>query len=657
MSHFPFTSYAWAVRTTSFRTVNFNVQIERQLALLDEFWALPENNGATWESNNTLQSSLYRFFQGNGLVDGKAPRPDKDARQITSGLVVIGLITHERRLSSAGETLLGISQSGDFSSNNLLQIPADSIIYLKQLLKTSTDVDGDMIRPYAVLAYALLRLGQLTDEEFTYLLPLCTTKENLERIISGIENLRRDIGSVNDMIVSRLMSMDNYKTARDYFLAIESVTESVITAVGMNRKSRTYDKSYYPFYKTLHNIVFKGDGDGASQLYEQSTKIKIGKWWRQYLFNTASPKAIKRDGLSALNGNIPLLQAKTENEFRQCFFEMLHLFKAKANLKDYADLNKRYFKTTDSILFVDSTVKFDVLPHCWLYDHADDMLGIAFEASTNLTTDIDLSGIANFLAISERRLHENLKEIYGVTATTSDDVRKVIHNERYERFNALIDKQFDRATVIDLLCKFEQRDDSAIRQAVTNNADIPTIFEYILGIAWYVISDRRGDILSYMNLSLEADLLPRSHAIGGNADIEYKYDATPNYPAHCLLLEATLAVGSNQPRMEMEPVSRHLGEYILRTGDVNAYCAFVSTSLHRNLISDFRNRRTYQYYGDNYENRVDGLKILPLATSEIQTILERGISYDELYSIFEAAYRSGEPVPTWYEQEIVKTTN
>lgn len=546
-----------------------------------------------------------------------------------------------------------VSQSGDFSSDNLLQISADSFIYLKQLLKTSTDVDGDIIRPYAVLAYALLRLGQLTDDEFTYLLPLCTTEENSETIISGIENLRRGIGSVDDIIVSRLMSMDNYKMARDYFLSVESITESVITAVGMNRKSRAYDKPYYPFYKTLHNIVFKRDGDTASKLYEQSKKIKIGKWWRQYLFNTTSAKAIKRDGLSAFNENIPLLQAKTESEFRQRFFETMHLFKAKANLNDYADLNKRYFKTTDSVLFVDGTVKFDVLPNCWLYDHADNMLGIAFEKSTDLATDIDLSGIANFLAINERRLHENLKEIYGITVTTSDDVKKVIHDERYDRFNALIDERFDRATLIDLLYKFEQRDDNAIRHAVTNNADIPTIFEYILGIAWYVISDRHGDILSYMNLSLEADLLPRSHATGGNADIEYQYEETPNYPAHCLLLEATLADGSNQRRMEMEPVSRHLGEYILRSGDSNAYCVFVSTFLHRNVISDFRNRKTYQYFSDEYKNEVDGLKILPLATTEIQTILKREIGYDKLYSIFGNAYCSDEPVPTWYEREIV----
>jgi len=688
MPHFPYKSYCWAVGTTSFRTVNFNVQIERQLALLDEFWALPENKNTTWESNNAVQSKFYRFMQEKAFVDGNAPRPEKDARQITSGLVDIGLINDERRLSAAGKALLRISENGDFSSDNLLQISADSFIYLKQLLKMSCRIDDDIVRPYAAMAYVLLQLGQLSDAEFTYLLPLCTTMENTERIVSAIRNLRRGVGSraiqcetcstasresqdsmrfqrsrsayvsrncyIDEIIVSRLMEMENYTAARDYFLSAGPVSESTIMEIGMNRKSRNYDKPYYPFYKTLHNIVFERDGAAMDTLYEQSMKINIGKWWRQYLFNTSSIKTIKRQGLSAFNENIPLLHAKTESEFRRLFFELLHLFKAKATLADYADLNKRYFKTTDSVLFVDGTVKFDVLPHCWLHGHDKDLLGMAFETTDNLAADVDLSDIADFLTIDEQRLHENLKELYDIVAATADDVRKVIHGERYDRFNALIDERFDHATLIDLLCKFEQREDKAIREMLTNNADIPTMFEYVLGIAWYVISDRRGDILSYMNLSLEADLLPRSHATGGSADIEYLYEETPNYPAHCLLLEVTLAESSNQRRMEMEPVSRHLGEYILRTGSANAYCVFISTFLHPSVVGDFRSWKSRAYYGRDYASTDVGLKILPLAAAEIQTILENKITYDRLYSIFEAAYHSDEPVPTWYKRKIVE---
>lgn len=108
----------------------------------------------------------------------------------------------------------------------------------------------------------------------------------------------------------------------------------------------------------------------------------------------------------------------------------------------------------------------------------------------------------------------------------------------------------------------------------------------------YDISERQGKILDYMKLSLDADLLPKIHAAGGEADIVYEYPATDYYPEHSLLLEATLADRTNQRRMEMEPVSRHLGMHLIRTGNLNSYCVFATTYLDINVTADFRNRKT-----------------------------------------------------------------
>jgi hypothetical protein len=321
-------------------------------------------------------------------------------------------------------------------------------------------------------------------------------------------------------------------------------------------------------------------------------------------------------------------------------------------LSDFFDLNRRYFKTTDTMIFMDGKVVFDVLPYCWLYSQENNLLGMAFSTAEKLMESVELAEISPFLAIDEGKIYKRLESLYGVKVANIADVNRILHDERYKRFNALVDERFGHDTLIDLLCKFESREYEAVRQIVTNNAEAPTIFEYILGIAWYLISDRSGDVLSYMKLSLEADLLPRSHAIGGGADIEYLYEETKDYPAHCLLLEATLSESTNQRRMEMEPVSRHLGDYILKTGDNNAYCVFVSTYLHHNVISDFRNRRTYEYYSEDYENAVYGLKIIPLHTKELRNILERRTGYSELYAMFDKAYRSNESVPTWYAKEV-----
>ena len=166
-------SFCWGLGTTSFRTKHFNRTIEEQLCLLDEFWSLPDNSNEDWKKNNALQIRYYNFMKGKGFVSGDAPRKDKDAREKTSGLVDIGLITDNRKLTEAGKALLSISKAGDFESNNIFQIPKDSFIYLRQLLKTSYTVDGSIVRPFIVLLRILSEFEFITMEEYTYLLPLC----------------------------------------------------------------------------------------------------------------------------------------------------------------------------------------------------------------------------------------------------------------------------------------------------------------------------------------------------------------------------------------------------------------------------------------------------------------------------------------------------
>lgn len=49
-----FKSYCWVIGTTSYRTDNFNMSIEKQLQLLKKFRELKENEGKVWNSNNAF---------------------------------------------------------------------------------------------------------------------------------------------------------------------------------------------------------------------------------------------------------------------------------------------------------------------------------------------------------------------------------------------------------------------------------------------------------------------------------------------------------------------------------------------------------------------------------------------------------------------------
>lgn len=62
----------------------------------------------------------------------------------------------------------------------------------------------------------------------------------------------------------------------------------------------------------------------------------------------------------------------------------------------------------------------------------------------------------------------------------------------------------------------------------------------------------------------------------------------PLTPKHSLLLETTLTNRNNQRRIEIDPVSRHLGDYTIRFNNPFDYSLFEITYLDKNVISDFR---------------------------------------------------------------------
>ena len=649
-----FKSYCWSIGTTSYRTDNFNLSIEKQLQLLKQFRELEEKKNKEWNGNNEFQAEYYNFLKENGFLKGEAARPDKDAREKTSGLRDIGLLDDERNITESGLELLKIASLNDFSSDNFLEISKDSYLYFKQMLKTSNFIEGKEVRPFVVFLYLINELEYLTNDEFTYLLPLCIDEHTTKDIISSIKRHRKvEQKQFDDIILSVLMEKDNYKQALN-LLKTEQISEELICNVGINRKSAMYDKPYYKLYTILKKIVFSKD-NLALELYEATKKLtnsKVGGAWRKHFFNSNARSVIAREGLSVLN-TVPIFHATSEKTFNEEFFKIMHIFKAKATLSDYFDLNRRYFKITDIVLFEDNKVKLDVLPKCYIDMISDHLLDIAFCKTKLLSKNVPLKDIGTFFEIDIDDLYEKLGQALGTSVSNKKMAKKVIKNERYARFNKLIDDKFDKETLIRLFSAFESRNDDEIRNLVTDNADIPTIFEYVLGISWYIVSERKGDVLEYMNLSLEADLLPKTHAGGGEADIVWKYDKTDAYPKHTLLIEATLADGSNQRRMEMEPVSRHLGDYCLAHPKDEAYCVFITTYLNNNVISDFRARKYMEYY-NNAGEYIKGMKILPIETKELKTLLKFDVKYPQIYKMFDVAYHSDGAPKEWYEKNIVK---
>ncbi len=656
-----FKSFYYSLGTTSFRMQNFNQKIEQQLDLLNQFWKKPEYTNEKWESNEPVQEAYYNFIKESGfLKEGEAPRKAKDARQKTSGMRDIGLIDDNRRLTAVGKKLLEIAKSGDFASDNFLQIPKDSFVYFQQLLKTYIGINNDSgVRPFVLLARLLKNFNYLSKEEFMYLFPLCINKATTEFIENKLSEFRGKNVNVGEIVTEIFMRQQNYIDALDYFIAETSVTEETFCTIGLNRKSKDYDRAYFPLYNAIKKVYFDDDKSSKAimALYEASDIGNVKTHWRKFLFKTSSSASIKKSPLDQLQSANMFSNLENEKAFKTVFFKTMHMVKVERTLEDYFDLNRRYLKISDTLLFADEQVKFDVIPKYYFSLLPDEFYNLAFVKSDKLVELQSLEEISPFLKLDDEKLLKVINKDNKTAFSQIGDIKQFVADERTKRFNKLIDEKFSDNQLIYILQLISKREDKEIQELVTDDADIPTIFEYILGIAWYKISERKGNILSFMNLSLEADLLPKTHAGGGEADLVFQYEAENGYPKHSLLIEATLADSTNQRRMEMEPVSRHLGEYMLTHKDLESYCVFITNFLHMNVISDFRNRRKMEYYGGkNGDEVINGMMITPLENELLVTILKAGVKYPQLYKLFHEIQESSLAPKEWYEELKEKIT-
>ena len=663
-----YSSFFWSLGTTSFRTKEFNYSIEKQLACLDDFWKIPENSNQGWEKKYMapgqkdiydIKNRYYDFMRERGITVGDDSIKYKAAREKTSGLVDLGLINENHRLTEVGRRILEISQSEDYSSDNPLLISKDSYVYLKQLLKTFIKTDGVYVRPFVVVLYLLSKLDYLTYEEFTFLAPLCTSAEITEQMIKDIRAIRRGEKSKEQIIVQVMMTKENYLKAYQVLMENEA-NEYIITQIGLNRKSRNYDKPYYPLYLLLKEIYLNKDYSKAHLLYKQTTAVSnVGRYWRRYLFDTVSLVAIKKAPWKHLLPSV-FDNVTNEEELKTAFFQMMHLIKNLATLQDYFDLNRRYLNIANVMIFGDEQVKLDLVPKQFFASAIEELYLSAYTPSAELEHDCKMENICPALKFDKEDVVARLNEELGIELDNIDEAYSEVEKRRYDRFKTMVDTRFTDNDLLQLLDDFDSRNDDEISKKVTDNADTPTIFEYVLGIIWYKVSGYKGRILDYMKLSLDANLLPITHAAGGEADIVYEYAETKDYPAHTLLLEATLAESTNQRRMEMEPVSRHLGNHILRTNNKSSYCLFATNYLDMNVISDFRGRKNMFFYDTRDASRyVHGMKIIPLQTSDLRSILMTKRTYSELYPKYEKAYQkdAGMMPLYWYETCVKEKTD
>ena len=656
-----FQSYCWSLGTTSFRVNNLNFKIERQLQILKELWN--ENPNVKWNGNNSIQEEYYNKMLQKNFITGEANNKPKDARQKTSGLVQIGVIDDNRHITEIGEKIIDIVEQENFKSDNIFNINKDSYLYLKQLLKLQITDNGINVKPFAVLLYFLSELGYLTKDEFTYILPLCTNREYIDIMLENIKKYRNNQKTIEDIIQNKMENMSNYKAAIDFIKGngVNSIDEFSI--IDMGRKGTKYVEPMYNFFEALYRISKKDFDEEACDtiinfIKEQTKKnSKVAKYWKDYL--RYSSKMLTEEYLEDIK-EIPLFNFKNKTEYTIEFFKVMHTAKWKATLEDYADLNKRYISLSDIVIFEDDKIELDVFPKYFFLNISKEIVNTEIldkdEYNNFISTDIELNKIYECLNVNVDEILHQIQADYPDRVVNKDSIKTFIEDEKLRRFNELIDNKFNENQLVQLFTYIENNDRSAINEYVDWNSDVPTIFEYILGITWYRFSNRSGNILEYMKLSLDANLLPKTHAAGGTADIVYEYNKTNDYPEHKVLLEATLTESTSQRKNEMEPVSRHLMREIQENDNDDTYAVFVANILQEEVLSDFRSRKNYQFRGKNSVK--SGLKIISLSIRDIIKLINIKIQYSKLYKIFDEAYKDTNINDLeWYEKLLKNKIN
>lgn len=560
---------------------------------------------------------------------------DKRGRTLTNALVKLGFIDANRNLSSVGIRYISNDDIMFDKLEKLFGLTTDNITYLRQLLKLRV-YDSDSDKYFYNFRFALAFLSKYDKvpiSDFLWILESIKpsfSKTQIEKIIDNYESVYKDT-----------KTFDQYRDEEfsDYILITDRVTEAHIMFENRdftdenfkklfpNRKSSNKSLKYKQFVLTLIDFLENKTKQKLKTLLEISKENDIKKAFGggRMLFDAKKGDSIQE--FLDRNGENPLLSGK--------YFEIYLVFAwSKHNdlIREYSDMCKRIFSLSGVISFNQGIAS---LGQSWLlpkiikasgnsfilsqeenYEAYENDLSSSFYQNNSLMTILDISDS------QAEEIEKSIAKEFGVSNTAN--IQEFIADKQEKEFRKFIEQEFYVSKVITILEAISQRNDKKVQELVTDNALVPTIFEYILAIAWYHVSNKQFALRKSMQLTFSADNLPLSHAGGNKGDIEIEY------PDKMLLLEATLMDKSTQKRGELEPVIRHSVNLALST-EKPLQTIFVANEVDNNVVNIFRATSFIQLDGTLTSGSVDGLNIFALTISEIISILKKNIEEQYIF--------------------------
>lgn len=553
------------------------------------------------------------------------------ARHYTSNLVKVGFTDKKRQISPVGMAFLNGYDLHKDEFESILPIKDGNLIFLRQMMKLkiyTKKYDGSY-SPMLMALYLLTnakRISQMTLLNASVFLnpylPIDPVK-----VLKAVESDDADLytGYID------YAKTDGY----DEINAVKGVLPKEIfdKYIRNQKNSKKYGKVYYDFYLAILKYQETGNIEPLFKLYSEFTSTidsafgfggHVFKWPR----GTKSVERFLKD-----NKNNSLLNAQNLNTN---IYKRYLASTRMVSVMEYSDTFRRLLKASGIVSFKNGIAEL-MYKDLWenLFHQVDIRQLIFQKYSPTQAKDekADDEGLGSMfrsnIPISQILKARNIDAVMDsiraqLHISTSQEAKDQLLSQKDEDFKAFVQKSFPREKVYSILKLFDDRsNDIKIKQLTQSDASVPTIYEYIVGLAWYYISDEPYNLYNSFNLSMNADFRPETHAAGGEGDIVIKYSED------ILMLEVTLMNKQAQKRGEWEPVLRHTANLTIDSTPTKVQTLFIADELDPNTINIWRAVASVPIRSSQSSKEelvANNVTIMPIKNDELGSFLKEDIS-------------------------------
>ncbi|MDQ2234563.1 AlwI family type II restriction endonuclease [Ligilactobacillus animalis] len=601
-------------------TFNLGDTSFRRQALIDDYKVLlsllQKVNLEYPEWDKEAQEKFYETVLEETNMFSRNEEEDfaRRGRTLTSALAKIGLINDRRRLSRVANNWLSNSNLASDEVEGTLGIDINNLMFTRQLLKLRI-YHSDGIRyfhPVRVALELVKRYRNIPQRNFLILIHSIQPNFDdlqIEGIITAYESVASNKETFPEFLDREFPENESDVTARELFSS-RPLDRDKFDLLFTNRKSSSTQDVYFDFVTSLIKFKECKTQENFARLIEFNTDAKLK---RAFGFGKSVFKKADNvnDFLKKNEGSRLLSEDDT-------FIYEWFVFSKKYDLvKEYGDMTKRtlnlsgLFDFRNGLVNATSREIFKIIFTNMRFSGEDKYsdyeknLNYFFYQESTITTILNLDKDEKIQAI---------KELLNVTDYSQ--IQNAVASQKEKKFREFISEVFPRKKIMELLPLFSKRDDKKIKSAVSESATVPTIYEYIVAIAWFYISKEDFSITQSLNLTLDGNMLPLSHAAGGAGDIVI------NYENLTLMLEVTLMNKQAQKRGEWEPVLRHATNLTVDNSSKNVTTLFIADELDENTINIWRAVASVPLKSSNKDEFADLVKIFPLENKELLDMLK-----------------------------------